>query len=156
MKRICLALPGAGALPHPRLCEGFIDEICITDMWFIDKLAEARISEAYERGEFDDLPGAGKSLALEDDLHLPEELRVAYRLLKNAGCLPPALQVRKEITELNQLLATIDTSPERTRVIKRLQYLMTQLSLMRGASQDLRCEADYFEKIQQHLQRNPS
>jgi hypothetical protein len=49
-------------------------------------LAERRIEEAIERGEFDDLPGAGRPLDLDDlDPSLPEELRLAYRILKNAG-----------------------------------------------------------------------
>ena len=49
-------------------------------------LAERKIEEAIERGEFDDLPGAGRPLDLDDlDPSLPEELRLAYRILKNAG-----------------------------------------------------------------------
>lgn len=53
-----------------------------------DKLAEERIREAIDRGDFDDLPGKGKPLDLEDDRHLPDDLRLAYKILKNAGCLP--------------------------------------------------------------------
>ncbi|HEY7527996.1 MAG TPA: DnaJ family domain-containing protein, partial [Candidatus Deferrimicrobiaceae bacterium] len=60
-------------------------------------LAESKIREAMERGEFDRLPGAGKPLSLDDDSMVPHELRVAYRILKNAGCLPPELELRKEI-----------------------------------------------------------
>jgi hypothetical protein len=49
-------------------------------------LAERTIEEAIARGEFDDLPGAGRPLDLDDvDPLLPEELRMAFRLLKNAG-----------------------------------------------------------------------
>ena len=52
-------------------------------------LAERRIEEAIARGEFDDLPGAGQPLDLDDlDPLLPEELRMAYRLRKNAGSRP--------------------------------------------------------------------
>jgi hypothetical protein len=58
-------------------------------MWLIDQLVEARISDAQARGEFDNLPGAGKALQLQDEAPVPEELRAAYRLLKNAGYLPP-------------------------------------------------------------------
>ncbi|MDE5879570.1 MAG: DUF1992 domain-containing protein, partial [Desulfovibrio sp.] len=55
-------------------------------------IAERRIQEAQERGEFDDLPGAGRPLQLEDMSHVPEELRMAYTLLRNANCLPPELE----------------------------------------------------------------
>ena len=56
----------------------------------------ARIAEAMAEGAFDDLPGAGKPLALDDDTLVPEDLRVAYRILKNAGFLPPEVESRRE------------------------------------------------------------
>ena len=58
----------------------------------IDQLAEARIQEAIDRGELRGLPGEGRPLQLDDDSAIPEELRAAYRLLKNAGFLPPELR----------------------------------------------------------------
>jgi len=45
-------------------------------------LAEQRIREAQAQGMFDDLPGAGAPLNLDDDAMVPEELRAAYRILK--------------------------------------------------------------------------
>ena len=73
-------------------------------------LAERRIEEAIERGEFDDLPGAGKPLDLDDlDPLLPEELRMAYRILKNAGMSAEA--------------DTAEESTERARARKKLLLL---------------------------------
>jgi hypothetical protein len=60
-------------------------------MLSLDAIAERRIREAQERGELDDLPGAGAPLALDDDALIPEDLRAAYRVLKNSGFLPPEL-----------------------------------------------------------------
>jgi len=57
-----------------------------------DSIAEKKIAEAMERGEFDDLPGAGRPLELDDDANVPEDLRVAYRILKNAGFVPPEVE----------------------------------------------------------------
>jgi len=54
-------------------------------MLALELLAERKIAEAIERGELDGLPGAGKPLDLEDDPLVPEELRMAYRILRNAG-----------------------------------------------------------------------
>src|SRR5688572_32819466 len=51
----------------------------------LDFIAEQRIAEAIANGDFDDLPGSGKPLELDDDALIPEELRLAYRILKNAG-----------------------------------------------------------------------
>jgi hypothetical protein len=51
-------------------------------------LAERKIAEAIANGELDELPGAGKPLTLDDDALVPEDLRMAYRILKNAGYAP--------------------------------------------------------------------
>ena len=63
-------------------------------MWLLDELAERHIAAARDRGELDNLPGAGRPLALEDDSMVPEELRAAYRLMKNAGLIPQELVLR--------------------------------------------------------------
>ncbi len=57
-------------------------------MWLLDQWAERHIIEAQRKGEFDNLHGRGEPLILDDDSHVPAELRAGYRLLKNAGCLP--------------------------------------------------------------------
>lgn len=54
-------------------------------------MAEEKIKEAIRGGEFDHLPGAGKPLPPDDMEGVPEELRMGYRLLKNAGILPEEL-----------------------------------------------------------------
>ena len=58
-------------------------------MGLLQQLAEARIREAIEAGELDNLAGRGRPLQLDDDRLVPEGLRAGYRLLKNAGYLPP-------------------------------------------------------------------
>jgi hypothetical protein len=96
-------------------------------MWLIDQLVEARISDAQARGEFDNLPGAGKALQLQDDFLVLEELRAAYRLLKNAGYLPSAVQMRREIAEVEQLLQLAEDTAERQLLNQRLRYLLLKL-----------------------------
>jgi hypothetical protein len=79
----------------------------------LDFLAERRIAEAVSRGELDDLPGAGRPLDLDDDALVPEELRVANRILKNAGVTPPEvkklglMQVRIESRYYGKLRAKL-------------------------------------------------
>ena len=58
----------------------------------LDFIAEQRIAEAIANGELDDLPGAGKALELDDNALVPAELRVAHRILKNAGVAPPEVK----------------------------------------------------------------
>lgn len=96
-------------------------------MWLLDQLVEARISDAQARGEFDNLPGTGKALQLDNDALVPEELRAAYRLLKNAGYLPPALQLQSEINQVEQLLQLAEDEAERQLLNRRLRYLLLKL-----------------------------
>ena len=100
-------------------------------MNLLDQIAETRIQEAIQRGEFHNLPGEGKPLLLDDDSAIPEELRVAYRILKNAGFLPPELQLRKEAREAEQLLQQLPES-ERSRARARLELLQLRLAASRG------------------------
>ena len=70
----------------------------------LDFLAERRIAEAVANGELDDLPGAGQPLELDDDALIPEELRLAYRILKNAGYVPPEAAAPHGIGQLEALV----------------------------------------------------
>lgn len=122
-------------------------------MWLIDTLAEQRITEAMERGDLDDLACAGRPLVLDDDRHVPEALRAAFRVLKNSGYLPPELQLRHEINQVEQLLASVQDTDERARINQRLHYLMTRLGLCHGATADLRLEQAYYDKLSRKLER---
>ncbi len=55
---------------------------------------------------FDDLPGAGKPLPLDDDALVPEEVRVGYRMLKGAGFAPPWIELQKNIRAEHTKLQT--------------------------------------------------
>src|SRR5512134_426782 len=94
-------------------------------------IAEEKIRAAMARGEFDNLPGAGKPLALEDDSLVPEDLRVPCRILKNAGCLPPEIELRKEIVTLRRLLFSIEDEGERRPRLRELDAKLLRLNLMR-------------------------
>ena len=117
----------------------------------LDALAEKHIDDAQTRGEFDDLPGSGIPLQLEDDALVPEELRAAWRMLKNAGCLPPELEMHAEIRDIETLLRSVGSEDERGRLLARLQFLLLRAPLGRRGS--LRVEADYAEKIAEKLGR---
>ena len=118
----------------------------------LDALAEKHIGEAQARGEFEDLPGRGEPLDLGDDALVPEELRAAYRLLKNAGCLPPEVEVHGEIRDIESLLRAAGSEDDRSRLLTRLQFLLLRAPLGRRGS--LRVEADYAEKIAEKLERS--
>ena len=112
-----------------------------------DKIADQKIREAMERGEFDDLPGKGKPLVLEDDSHLPQDIRLSHKILKNAGCLPPELEVRKEILTIEQMLEGVQDAREKYRQIKKLNYLIMKLNMTRPVSLALEKNQRYYEKV---------
>jgi len=97
-----------------------------------EALVEQRIKQAQKNGEFDNLEGANKPLKFEDQ-NIPEEFRLAHKILKNSGFLPPEVELKKKITDTELLLEATDAeSEERGRIQKKLNYLLAKLSTMRG------------------------
>jgi hypothetical protein len=84
----------------------------------LDFLVEQKLLEAVSRGDFDGLPGAGRPLDLDDDPLIPEELRLAYRTLKNAGIVPPEVQTLNEIAALERLAIGDATAVKRLALLK--------------------------------------
>ncbi|MDH5202994.1 MAG: DUF1992 domain-containing protein [Nitrospirota bacterium] len=111
------------------------------------RIAERIIREAMENGEFDNLEGTGKPLNFEDETWIPEDLRIAYRILKNAGCIPPEIELRKEIINMSALINTIDDDKERLKKIKELNFKLLKLNTMRKRPFDLDNFQEYEEKV---------
>ena len=73
-----------------------------------------------EAGEFNNLPGAGKPLELEDESHVPLELRLTYRMLKRAGVAPEEVLAQKNLSVLRaKLLNDPSLSEEERKVLKQ-------------------------------------
>lgn len=115
-------------------------------MWLLDQWAERHITDAQRKGEFDNLPGQGEPLVLDDDSAVPEALRSGYRLLKNAGCLPPELEQRKQTVELVDLLKGIRREDERYQELSRRLALMELKLQQAGLSTDF-LRGDYADKL---------
>jgi len=122
-------------------------KMCPLNLAFIERIAEERIREAQEKGEFDDLPGRGRPLDLDDDAGVPEELRMAWRVLKNAGCLPPELEAGREIKNAVELLSGMTDEAERYRQMQRLNLMITKMNMSRRRPVFLEAEQYYFDKI---------
>ncbi|KKI47356.1 DnaJ family domain-containing protein [Obesumbacterium proteus] len=119
-------------------------------MFLVDEWAERHISSALKRGELDNLSGEGKPLVLDDDSHVPADLRVGYRLLKNAGCLPPEIEQRKEAATLASLLRGLSREhPDFIELNKRLAVLEFRLQ-QAGMSTDF-LHTEYADKFIQHF-----
>jgi hypothetical protein len=117
----------------------------------LDAITERRIREAQARGDFDDLPGTGAPLELDDDALVPEELRAAYRVLKNAGFVPPEIEVHREIRDIEELLQGVDGAFERARLLSRVNFLLACSAVGRRHG-NLCVQEAYLEKIAQRLE----
>ncbi|QHM73590.1 DUF1992 domain-containing protein [Mixta intestinalis] len=121
-------------------------------MWLLDQLAEQHILDAQKKGELSGLPGEGAPLVLDDDSHVPSELRAGYRLLKNAGYLPPELEMRREALELNDLIENLDPADKNhAACLKKLRLLEIKL-LQAGMSTHFLSGA-YREAIGKKLEK---
>ncbi|HUG79925.1 MAG TPA: DnaJ family domain-containing protein [Burkholderiales bacterium] len=111
-------------------------------MLALELLAERKIEDAVSRGELENLPGAGRPLALDDDPLVPEELRLAYRILKNAGFVPLEVQQLNEIRQLEDLVlrGTLDAQAN-SRAVRKLALLRTHI------------ESRYYEQAVSRLAR---
>jgi hypothetical protein len=94
-----------------------------------DRVVEARLKEAMERGEFDDLPGKGKPLDLTEYFGTPEETRLAYSVLKSAGMTSPEVDLLKEIAQLKQILTAVLDEKEKQEIMKQIQQKQVEFSL---------------------------
>jgi DnaJ homologue, subfamily C, member 28, conserved domain len=108
----------------------------------LDFLVEQRLEEAVSRGELTNLPGEGRPLDLDDDALIPEDLRLAHRILKNAGFVPPEVQMLRDIAQLETVVnGQGEDSASRARAVKRLALLRTRI------------ESSYYEKAVAKLGR---
>ena len=119
-------------------------------MLWLERIAEERISAAIQRGEFDDLPGKGSPIAEEHGWQLiAPELRMAYRLLKNAGYVPEEASLLREIQDVQTLIRTCTEPDQENPLRRRLTILLQRLGDTRGGN--LLLQEDYCRRIAERL-----
>ncbi|MFD1800714.1 DUF1992 domain-containing protein [Mixta tenebrionis] len=121
-------------------------------MWLLDQLAEQHILDAQKKGELSGLPGEGAPLELDDDSQVPPELRAGYRLLKNAGYLPPELEMRREALELNDLIKALDPA-DRTHAVCLKKLRLLEIKLRQAGMSTHFLAGGYREAIGQKLEK---
>jgi hypothetical protein len=95
-----------------------------------ERIVEAMIKEAMERGEFDNLPGKGKPIDLTEYFETPEEVRMANSILKAAGITPREMNLLMEIAELKQVLAAMLDEKKKQEIEKQIQQKQLEFRLM--------------------------
>ena len=121
-----------------------------------NKIVEERIRKAQKKGEFKNLEGSGKPLNLLEDQTVAEELRLAYKILKNADCLPPEVELKKEIQQTEELLNGMGETAEKFRTIKKLNFLIMKLNTLRNTSIEFEAPQKYSDKMVQKLESSTS
>ena len=107
------------------------------------QIAEERIREAMENGEFDNLECSGKPVDLKEDPFVPEDLRLVYKILKNAGFLPKEVELRKEIQRLEDMLdEEVGSAYSKVRKLNALIFHLNQIRRTPFNIQD-----EYYAKV---------
>jgi len=117
-----------------------------------DRIIEERIRRAQQKGEFEDLEGTGKPLILKNDGHVAGELRLAYKILKNADYLPPEIELKNEIKRTEDLLSGMEDTAEKYRTLKKLNFLIMKLNFLGNRPIDLEMPQKYSGKLVERLE----
>jgi len=94
-----------------------------------ERIAQQRINEAVEAGEFDNLPNAGQKLDLESYFALPLHLRMAYSVLKSADCVPQEIELLNDVARIEAALASSATPEEREHLAGELDAARLRLNV---------------------------
>ncbi|MBD1379591.1 DnaJ family domain-containing protein [Metabacillus arenae] len=109
-------------------------------------LSEDKIKTAIKDGEFKNLPGLGKYFELEDLSHIPEELRVGYKMMKNAGMINEADNLKKEINTIEKLMDACNDEAESSRLKQELTEKSLKLDRLFKKRKALNTPASAFYK----------
>lgn len=121
-------------------------------MFYWHKLADERIEKSMREGEFENLEGAGRPLRLEDDSMVPEDLRMAYKILRNSGHVPPQIADEKEIRTVVEMLEQCEDEQTRYRQMQKLNYLITRWNIRYGKPIRFEKEQVYYDKIVERVE----
>lgn len=114
----------------------------------LHKIAERKIEQAIAEGKIPDLSHWKNKPLPEDNMHsVPADLRLAYRMLKNAGYIPEELALCKEIMQTEELLAAATDEKDKYNQLKKLNFLKSKLECHQGRSLRIDDDSPYFSKV---------
>jgi hypothetical protein len=99
------------------------------DMSF-DKLVEEKIREAMAKGEFDNLPGKGKPVSLDEYFSTPEDIRITNSVLKNAGVVPEEVELLREVESLKERLPELRDEKQRAQLCGKINEGLLKYNLL--------------------------
>lgn len=113
-------------------------------------IAEEKIKQALKDGEFDNLPGMGKPLKPDDLSAVPEELRMAYRIMKNSGYIEEETNLRKELKTIEDLIHQCDDEYEKAGLQKQLNEKLLRFNRIMS-KRGVQTNSSMFKQYQQKL-----
>ncbi|MBU1231500.1 MAG: DUF1992 domain-containing protein [Proteobacteria bacterium] len=115
----------------------------------IQQIAERRIEEAMKSGRGPDLSHwKNKPLPLDDDMaNVPPHLRIAYKILRNAGYVPEEVALQKEISRLEDLLDGCTDEKIKIEQMKKLDFLRFKLDTKMGKKLHFDSDSPYYSKV---------
>lgn len=117
-------------------------------------IAEDKIKKAYRDKEFENLPGYGKPLPKDDLAAVPESMRMAYRILKNAGYTPEENDLNKEIKSIEDLIKLCKDPDEKKELQKKVNEKLLHYNRIlskRKTNTNSTVFKSYEDKIQNKL-----
>lgn len=110
-------------------------------------IAERKIAKAIRDGTLNIEGWKGRPLPMEDDHLVPEDLKMAYKILKNSGFLPPEIEAKKEIHKLEEMIAQTEDEHVRIKQIKKLDFLLIKLNSQRNRPIIMEQDGKYQRKV---------
>ncbi|MGX1266036.1 succinate dehydrogenase/fumarate reductase flavoprotein subunit [Rossellomorea marisflavi] len=120
-------------------------------MDFSTLMSEQRIRKAYEEGEFNELPGFGKPMDLNDDAGIPEELKMAHRMMKNAGYSTEEAGLKQEMMRIEDLIRTCEDDVEAKSLHKELNEKVLKYNAMLSKKR-VKTNSSVFKNYQRSIE----
>lgn len=114
-------------------------------------IAEQKIAQAMQERDLNSPKWKNKPLPLDDDRFVPDDLKMAYKILKNAGYLPPEIEQRKEIKKLEDLIACTEDEHQRLKQMKKLNVLLMKIDARRSSPVNIAEQEDYYRKVVERI-----
>jgi hypothetical protein len=114
-------------------------------------IAEQKIAQAMQERDLNSPKWKNKPLPLEDDRFVPDDLKMAYKILKNSGYLPPEIEDRKEVKKLEDLIACTEDEHERLKQMKKLNVLLMKIDAQRSSPINIAGQDEYYQKVVERI-----
>ena len=96
----------------------------------IESSIEQKIRAAIERGDFDNLEGKGKPLDLDAYFATPEDMRMAFAMLKSNDFVPDEIEKINELARLKESRKSCTDDGEKLALTKKINELGLAITIL--------------------------